>query len=136
MCNLSNEKTQYSFILNYKGVGEEVWKEQCKKGLNKWNQGKIIEILMWVILFWWLSLITIKWDQREFFPKIGKWLTPTTKDKKAIYSKASFKLWIEKKCAIDLIPVKSYKKGFLFLLELTLKYITNNSLQLAKLFSQ
>ena len=44
-CNLSNEKTQYCFILNYRGVGEEVWgKGGGERGLNKWNQWNIIEI--------------------------------------------------------------------------------------------
>ena len=33
-------KTQYSFIFNYRGVGEGLGEE----GLSKWNQGKLIEI--------------------------------------------------------------------------------------------
>lgn len=36
--NLRNEKTQYFFILDYRGIREEV---RDLKGLNKWNQGKI-----------------------------------------------------------------------------------------------
>ena len=72
LCHWSNQKTQYSLIINYRGAGEEVWVERGEKGFSKWNQGK----LMWVMLFWRLFLKTIKWDWREFLPKIGKWLTP------------------------------------------------------------
>ena len=61
---------------------------------------------MWVMLLWGHSLIIIKWD--KFFPKIGKWLTPTIKDKKVAYFNSLPKVWIERKYAIDLIPVKSY----------------------------
>ena len=43
---------------------------------------------------------------------------------------------LEKKYAIELTPVKSYKKGVLFLVAKTLKDITSHSLKLAKLFSQ
>ena len=32
LCNLSNEKNDYSFILNYKGVGEEECSEQGERG--------------------------------------------------------------------------------------------------------
>ena len=39
-----------------------------------------------------------------------------------------------KKCAIELISVKSYKKGLVFLV--ALKDIKNYSLKLAKVFSQ
>ena len=75
---------------------------------------------MWVMLFWGHSLIIIKWDCGKFFPKIGKWLTPIIKSKKVIYSNSSLKVWLERKYAIDLIPVKGYKKGFVFLVTLTL----------------
>ena len=44
-CNLSNEKTQYSFILNYRGVGEEVLGKGSKRSLNKWNLGKLLKYL-------------------------------------------------------------------------------------------
>ena len=44
LCNLSNEKTQHSFYLNYKGVREEVCADGELRGLKKWNQGEIIEI--------------------------------------------------------------------------------------------
>ena len=36
-------KAQYSFILDYRGVGEEAGGRECR-GLSKWNQGEIIEI--------------------------------------------------------------------------------------------
>ena len=55
---------------------------------------------------------------REVFPKIGKLLTPTLKGKKVTHSDSSLK--VESKYAIGLIPMKSYKKGFVFLLTLTL----------------
>ena len=55
---------------------------------------------------------------REFFSKIGKKITPKIRGKKATYSNSS--LWIEKKYAIDLIPVKSYMKCFVFLVTTTL----------------
>ena len=32
--NLFNLNTQYSFIFNYKGVGEEVWEEWGQRSLN------------------------------------------------------------------------------------------------------
>ena len=43
-CNLSKEKTQYSFILNFRGVWKEAWGKGDERDLNKWNRGKIIEI--------------------------------------------------------------------------------------------
>ena len=57
LCNSSNEKTQYSFILKQRcwerGVGE--------RGLNKWNHGKSLKyIKMYVMLFWGHSLTIIK----------------------------------------------------------------------------
>ena len=42
---------------------------------------------------------------REFFPKIGKYLTPAINDEIVTYSNAWLKLWIERKFAIVLIPV-------------------------------
>ena len=85
-----------------------------------------------VILFSGNSLLIIKWDWGKFFPKIDNWFIPTIKDKKATYFNPLLKVYAEKKYAIDLIPVKSYKKGFMFLMTLKLNY----SLKLAKLFSQ
>ena len=38
--------------------------------------------------------------------------SPIIKDKKVTYSNSSLK---ERKCATELIPVKSYKKGLIFL---------------------
>ena len=35
LCNLSNGKTQYLFILNYKSVVGEVWVEKGRKGSKK-----------------------------------------------------------------------------------------------------
>ena len=64
----------------------------------------------------------IKWDWGKFFPEIGKWLTPTIKDKNVTFSNSSLTVWIERKYDIDLISVKSYKKDFVF--------------KLAKVFSQ
>ena len=38
LCNLRNEKIQFSFILNYNGAGEQVQgKEGGEKSLNNWN---------------------------------------------------------------------------------------------------
>ena len=54
------------------------------------------------------------------------------KNKKLI---SSPKLWIDRKFAIYLITVKSFKKDFVFLLAATLKDITNHSLKLAMVFS-
>ena len=31
LCHLSNQKTQYSLILNFRGAGEEVWVERGGK---------------------------------------------------------------------------------------------------------
>ena len=88
------------------------------------------------MLIWEYSLMIIKWDWGKFFLKVGKCLTPTIKNEKVIYSNSSPKLWIDRKYAINLIPVKSYKKGFVFLWTMTLKDITNQSLKLVKVFSQ
>ena len=88
----------------------------------------------WNILIY--SLIIIKCDWGKLLPKIGKWLIATIKDKKATYSNLSLTQWIERKCAIDLIPVTSYKKVFVFLVGTTLKDFTNHSLKLAEVFSQ
>ena len=54
------------------------------------------------------------------------------KNKKLI---SSLKLWIDRKFAIYLITVKSYKIDFVFLLAATIKDITNHSLKLAMVFS-
>ena len=42
-------------------------------------------------------------------------LSPIIKDKKVTYSNSSLKLRKERKYATELIPVKSYKKGLIFL---------------------
>ena len=63
-------------------------------------------------------------------------LSPIIKDEKIIYSNSSIKLCKERKYAIELIPVKSYKKGLIFLVVKTVEDITNNLLKLAKVFSQ
>ena len=76
---------------------------------------------------------TINWDSGTFFPKIKKWLTHTIMDKKVTFSNSPLKLSKERKYVIDLIPVKNYKKGFVFLVETTLKDVTNYSLKLAKM---
>ena len=79
----------------------------------------------------------MKCDWGKFFLKIVKWLTPTIfRTKEVTYSKSSLKLWIERKYATELIPVKSYKKGLAVLVAKTLKNIRNHSLKLAKVFSQ
>ena len=47
LCHCFCTKTQYSFTLDYRGVGEKVCKGEgvaVERGLNKWNQGKVIEI--------------------------------------------------------------------------------------------
>ena len=67
-------------------------------------------------------------------PKIGKWFTPITKDKKVTYSNLSLKLWREREYAFEKIPWKSYKKGLIFPLVKTVK-VTNHWLKLAKVDS-
>ena len=57
----------------------------------------------------------------KFFQEIEKWLIPTINDKKVNYSNSSLKLWKERKYVIELIPMKSYEKGLLFLVSKTLK---------------
>ena len=42
-------------------------------------------------------------------------LSPIIKDKKVTYSSSSLKVQKERKYATELIPVKSYKKGLIFL---------------------
>ena len=42
LSNLSNEKTHYSFFLNYRGIGKKVCEKGNERGLKKWNPGKII----------------------------------------------------------------------------------------------
>ena len=74
---------------------------------------------------------------REIFPKNRKMrLSPIIKDKKVTYSKPSLKLWKERKDATELIPVKSYKKGLIFLVVMAVEDITNLLLKLAKAFLQ
>ena len=52
-------------------------------------------------------------------------------DKKVTYSNLSLKLWRETEYVFEKIPVKSYKKGLIFLLVKTVKF-TNDWLKLAK----
>ena len=110
--------------------------KRCEGGLKNGIKRNLLKYLnMWVMLLWGHSLRIIKCDWGKFFPKIVKWLTPTVlRTKKATYSKSSLKLWIERKYATELIPLKSYKKGLAFLV--TLKYFRNHSLKLVKVFSQ
>ena len=42
----------------------------------------------------------------------------------------------ENKYAIEIISVKSYKKGLVFLVAKSVKHITNDFFKLAKVFSQ
>ena len=72
----------------------------------------------------------------NFFLKIGQWLTPTIKGKKVTYSNSSLKLWKERKYAIELITVKNYNNGLVFLMAKTLTNISNHSLKLAIVFSK
>ena len=67
---------------------------------------------MWVKLFLGHSLIIIQCNWGEFCPKIR--IT-----KKVTYSNSLLKLWIERKSAVELIPVKSYKKCLVFLIAKT-----------------
>ena len=76
----------------------------------------------------------IKWDWGKFFPKIKKWLTHAIMDKKVTFLNSPLKLSKERKNAIDLIPVKNYKKAFVFLVETTLKDVTNHFLKLENMF--
>ena len=59
---------------------------------------------------------------------------PTIKDKNVTYANSSRELRIVRKYVIELIPVKSYKKGLVFIVAKTIKDIS--SLKLVKLFSQ
>ena len=70
------------------------------------------------------------------FPKKEMRLSPIIKDKKVTYSNSSLKLLKERKYATELIPVKSYPKGLIFLVVKTVEDITNHLLKLAKVFSQ
>ena len=121
--------TLLSLIIGVLGKGVRGGGE---RGLNNGIRGKLLKCLkIWAVLFWRHSLIIIKWDWGKFFPKIDKQITPTIKDKKVTYSNSSFKVWIERKYVIHLIPVKSYKKDFV-----SCDTDTNHSLKLAKVFSQ
>ena len=64
--------------------------------------------------------------------KVGKWFTPIVKDKKVTYSNLALKLWKERKYPIELIPVKSYKKGLIFPVVKTMKDLTNHWLKASK----
>ena len=63
-------------------------------------------------------------------------LSPIIKDKKVTYSNSSLNLLRERKYATELIPVKSYQRGLIFLEVQTVEDITNHLLKLAKVFSQ
>ena len=97
---------------------------------------KYWNIFMWPMFFWGHYLITIKWDWGKFSLQCENDSPLQLRTKKVVYSNSSLELRIEKKYATDLIPAKSYKKCFVFLVGLTLKHITNCSLKLAKVFSQ
>ena len=58
---------------------------------------------------------------RETSPQNRKMTPPVIKDKKVTYSNLSLKLWNKRQCAIDLISVKSYKKGLIFPVVKTVK---------------
>ena len=66
-------------------------------------------------------LSIIKWDWGTFFSKIGKWLTTTIKSTKVTCYNSWLKPWKETKYANELIPLRSYEKGFAFLLKKALK---------------
>ena len=87
---------------------------------------------MWLMLFWRHSVIINKRNWGKFFTKIVNWLTPTNKDKKVTYSNSTLELWTERKYTIELIQVKSCKKGLAFLVAKTPKEIRNHFLKLAK----
>ena len=55
-------------------------------------------------------------------------------DKKVTFLNSPLKLSKERKNAIDLIPVKNYKKAFVLLVETTLKDVTNHFLKLENMF--
>ena len=74
-------------VLGKRCVGREVRKEVQINGIK----GKLLKYLIVVMLFWGHTLITIKWDWGNFFPKIEKWLIPTVKDKKVISSNSLLK---------------------------------------------
>ena len=57
---------------------------------------------------------------------------PIIKNKKVTHSNSLLKLWTERRYAIELIPVKSYKKGPVFPMTKTLKDIRSYSLKLEK----
>ena len=58
----------------------------------------------------------INWDWGDFFPKIGKLLTPVIKDKKLTYSNSSLELWKKRKYATLSLPVKKNIRKVLYLL--------------------
>ena len=55
---------------------------------------------------------------------------PTIREKEVTYSDPSLKLGIERKYAIELMPVKSYEKDLVFPLAKAIKDITYHSLKL------
>ena len=71
-------------------------------------------------MLWGHSLIKIKWDRGKIFSKIGK-LTTTNKDKKVTYYNSSLKLWLERKYTIELMLVKNWRKGLVFLVAKRIK---------------
>ena len=71
-------------------------------------------------MLWGHSLIKIKWDREKIFSKIGK-LTTTNKDKKVTYYNSSLKLWLERKYTIELMLMKNWRKGLVFLVAKRIK---------------
>ena len=73
---------------------------------------------------------------KETFPQNRKMTHPYNLWQKVTYSNLPIKLWKERKYVIELILVKSYKKGLIFPVINTVIDITNHWLKLAKVFSQ
>ena len=85
------------------------------------SREKLLKYLKMRVMVFWGHFLVTEWDWAKFFPKIGKWLIPTIKDK----------VWTDRKYAIGLISKKSYKKGFV-----SCDTDTNHSLKLVYLNSQ
>lgn len=80
------------------------------------DRGELSKLLkMWVKVFFEHSLIIIKCNWGEFFPKLGKWISRIINYRKVAYYDTSLELWTEKKFTIKLIPVKSFMEGLVFL---------------------
>ena len=72
----------------------------------------------------------------KFGTKIGKWLTRKIKVKNLTAANSLLKLWMKSKYAIELISVKAYEKGLVFLVAKIVKDVTNHSVKLVKVFPQ